>query len=151
MSLDVYLTMPTVNESEPRDAIFVRENGQCVEISRDEWDKRYPGREPVTVSIGSDDRGYVFSGNITHNLSAMADEAGIYAHLWRPEDIGITKAHQLIEPLKNALASMQSDPERFKAFDSPNGWGLYENFVPWIAGYLEACIDYPDADVSVWR
>ena len=30
----------------------------------------------------------------------MADEAGIYKYLWSPEEIGITKAEQFIEPLK---------------------------------------------------
>lgn len=30
--------------------------------------------------------------NITHNLGRMAKEAGIYQHLWRPEEIGVTKA-----------------------------------------------------------
>ena len=33
-----------------------------------------------------------YSANITHNLGKMAEEAGIYKHLWRPEEIGITKA-----------------------------------------------------------
>lgn len=31
----------------------------------------------------------VFWANITHNLGRMADEAGIYKHLWRPEEIGM--------------------------------------------------------------
>jgi hypothetical protein len=29
--------------------IFIRENGACVEISEEEFAKRYPGREPVRV------------------------------------------------------------------------------------------------------
>ena len=41
-----------------------------------------------------------YSSNITHNLGAMAREAGIYEACWRPEEIGITKAAQLIEPHK---------------------------------------------------
>jgi hypothetical protein len=93
----------------------------------------------------------VYSANITHNLGRMADEAGIYEHLWRPEEIGITKASQLIEPLENGLALMKSDPGRFKAFDATNGWGLYEHFVPWIEEYLEACKDHPEAEVSASR
>jgi hypothetical protein len=60
----------------------------------------------------------------------MAEAAGIYMHLWRPEEIGITKAHELIEPLTNGLKLLKDDPEKFKAYDSPNGWGTYKNFVP---------------------
>ncbi len=92
-----------------------------------------------------------YNANITHNLNKMADEAGIYQHLWRPEEIGITKAGQLIEPLEKGLALMKSDPERFKKFNAPNGWGLYEHFIPWIENYLSACKEYPEADVGVSR
>lgn len=93
----------------------------------------------------------VFSSNITHNLNKMAEEAGIYKHLWRPESIGITKAKQLIEPLKTGIALMKSDPERFKKFDTENGWGTYEHFIPWIEKYLIACEQYPDAEIEVNR
>lgn len=93
----------------------------------------------------------VFSLNITHNLGAMAKEAGIYKHLWYPEEIGITKAMDLIEPLKNAVAVMKINPERFKKFNAPNGWGVYDNFVLWIETYTSACELYPNARVSVSR
>lgn len=93
----------------------------------------------------------VYSAKITHNLGAMAREAGIYECLWRPEEIGITKAEQLIEPLRAGLALMKADPARFEAHNAPNGWGLYKHFLPWIERYLAACEEHPDADVSVWR
>ncbi len=89
--------------------------------------------------------------NITHNLGRMAKEAGIYQHLWRPEEIGVTKAAQLIEPLRAGLALLRSDEARFREFDAPNGWGCYEHFVPFVAEYLKACEEYPDADVHVSR
>lgn len=72
-------------------------------------------------------------------------------HLWRPEEIGITKAAELIDPLRDGLAKMKADPERFEAHNAPNGWGLYKHFVPWIEKYLAACEEYPDAQVRAWR
>ena len=45
----------------------------------------------------------VFGQHTTHNLNKMAQEAGIYKHLWHPEELKITKASQLIEPLKKGL------------------------------------------------
>lgn len=93
----------------------------------------------------------VYSANITHNLGEMAGEAGIYKHLWRPEEIEITKAEQLIEPLKAGIALMESDPKRFEKFNAPNGWGMYEHFIPWLREYLGACVEYPDATVEVSR
>lgn len=92
-----------------------------------------------------------FEANITHNLHKMAEEAGIYKYLWEPEEIGITKAKQIIKPVEKGLAKMKANPEKFKKFDSPNGWGLYENFVPWIEKYLNACKNHPEADVKVSR
>lgn len=93
----------------------------------------------------------LYEANITHNLNEMAEQAGIYCHLWRPDEIGITKARELIEPLRAGLAKLRADPVYYRKFDSPNGWGTYENFVPWVAAYLSACEEYPDADVSVSR
>jgi hypothetical protein len=92
-----------------------------------------------------------FSQNITHNLNKMADEAGIYGVVWCPEENGITTARQLIEPLRKAIADMKADPERFKKHNASNGWGLYENFLPWLEKYLQACEEMPDAAVSVSR
>lgn len=92
-----------------------------------------------------------YEANITHNLGKMAAEAGIYKHLWRPEEIGITKARELIAPLTDAIELMESDPPRFEKHNASNGWGLYENFVPFVRKYRDACTEYPDANVSVSR
>ncbi len=92
-----------------------------------------------------------YSANITHNLGVMAEAAGIYKHVWRPEELAIYTASELIEPLRAGIAKMKADPEKFKAHNSPNGWGLYENFLPWLERYLEACEMYPGAHVSVSR
>lgn len=97
------------------------------------------------------DKGTVFSANITHNLTGMADAAGIYEACWRPEEIGIAKAADLVEPLSKGLELLISDPDRFRQYDSPNGWGLYDNFVLWVAKYLEACRCHPDAMVETCR
>jgi hypothetical protein len=93
----------------------------------------------------------VFGANITHNLTKMAEEAGVYKACWRPEEIGVTHAEQLIKPLRSGIALMKSDPERFEQYNSPNGWGTYRNFLPWLERYLEACEANPDAAVSVCR
>ncbi len=93
----------------------------------------------------------LYWANITHNLNRMAAEAGIYQHLWRPDELGITIARELIAPLTDGLALMKLNPARFEPFNSPNGWGTYENFVPWIERYLKACIANPTAHVRVNR
>lgn len=93
----------------------------------------------------------LYSANITHNLGKMASEAGIYQHLWRPEELRIKTAKRLIKPLEEGLWRLKSDPEHFKKFNADNGWGLYEHFVPFVEEYLEAIKMYPDSQVTTSR
>jgi hypothetical protein len=93
----------------------------------------------------------LYSRNITHNLCEMADQAGIYKCLWRPEEIDITHARQLIDPLDSGVALLATQKARFEKFNSPNGWGMWEHFLPFCADYLQACRDHPDALVKVSR
>lgn len=87
MSLDVYLIGKSTVQK--RETIFIRENGAIREISREEWNSRFPSTEPVTVHINEVNDGY--HANITHNLGKMAEAAGIYHALWRPDEIGIKR------------------------------------------------------------
>lgn len=54
-------------------------------------------------------------------------------------------------PLRAGLKVLEDDPDRFKEFDAPNGWGVYENLVNFTRAYLKACEDWPEAEVSVSR
>ena len=93
----------------------------------------------------------VGSFNITHNLNKMAMEAGIYEVLWRPEEIDITTAGQMIEPLEAGLAKLEANPSHFEQFNAENGWGLYKHFVPFVRKVLACCIENPDATVRACR
>lgn len=62
----------------------------------------------------------LYSANITHNLNKMAVEAGIYQHLCRPDEIGVTKARELIVPLTEGLARLTADKAHYEQFNSPN-------------------------------
>jgi hypothetical protein len=109
----------------------------------------------------------VYSANITHNLGTMADRAGIYEALWRPhrlkpgydipeddhkaeweyEDNNPVRAYEIIEIIEKGLDDMKARPEYYEKFNSPNGWGTYKNFVPFIEKYLAALKEFPDAQV----
>lgn len=125
MSLDVYL------EGEPEESIC-----RCAECDHEH-------KRTITPEL--------YSANITHNLNTMAENAGIYKHLWRPDEIGISRAVELIAPLAEGLARLKAAPSHFKQWDAPNGWGLYEHFVPFVEKYLAACREHPQALVRVWR
>jgi hypothetical protein len=81
----------------------------------------------------------------------MAAECGIYDVVWRPETSGVSHANQLIAPLQEAITKLKSDPEHYKKFNPPNGWGTYEGLLKFLEQYLQACLEYPDALVQVSR
>jgi len=106
-------------------------------------------KEPPCPHCGS--VSWTHSQNITHNLGNMAKEAGIYGILWRPEENGITAAGQLVEPLRKGIYDMVSRPEHYEQFNSPNGWGLYKHFLPWLEELLAAAEAHPNATVEASR
>ena len=78
----------------------------------------------------------------------MAEAAGLYEVLWRPEEIGITSASKMIPLLEKGIKKLESDPEKYKAFNPPNGWGNYENLVSFCKSALHWCREYPDAVIE---
>jgi len=92
----------------------------------------------------------IYSANITHNLTEMASEAGIYKALWHPNENGMFKAKDIIPALTTGLEKLKANPKHFEKFNSPNGWGTYRHFVPFVEGILNACIENPDANIRTW-
>ena len=113
----------------------------------------------------------VYSSNITHNLGEMAGKAGIYEALWRPhrlkegydipegdhdaeykfEEANLVRAYEIIPIIEKGLEDMKARPKHYEKFNSPNGWGMYHNFVPFIEEYLEALKKYPESFVDCDR
>lgn len=152
MSLDVYLKSDHAwHQEEPK--IYIRENGKTVEISQHEWEARCEERgiacEPV-MSPPSENN-IVYHANITHNLGKMAAAVNLFQHLWRPEELGITKASQLIEPLREGLFNLVSQRHDLEKYNPENGWGNYDGLVEFTRNYLKACEENPDSEVEVSR
>lgn len=93
----------------------------------------------------------VFSTNITHNLNKMADEAGIYYFLWRPDEIGATLAKHVTTPIKEGLERLKARPDYFKQFDTENEWGTYKDFIPWLEQLVIALDKNPEATIHISR
>lgn len=151
MSLDVSLYQRGKAVIKASSGIFVRENGGTKEITEQEWIARYPDREPVRMQPQTEESEEVYSANITHNLNTMAEQAALYKPLWYPDELKVKYAKELIEPLTNGLKKLKANPEHFKTFNPDNGWGNYEGLVNFTEKYLNACIEYPDAEVSFSR
>ena len=147
MSLDVMLVVRNSITTKGT-GVFIKENGNRRELTISEVREKYPNSDVEELEFESE---YIYSSNITHNLGEMADKAGIYYALWRPEEIGKEKAADIIDILKTGLADLKARPEYFEQFNSSNGWGMYENFVPFVENYLNACIANPDAIIEISR
>jgi len=93
----------------------------------------------------------VYDRNITHNLATMADKAGIYYALWRPEEKGYKQAKDIIPILEGGLRELRTRKKYFEEFNAKNGWGLYEHFVPFVESVLNACYQYPSAFLRAGR
>lgn len=149
MSLDVYLIKnlePEIQEWQERKEISLLEAGSMkglIPLIEEYYEDRHPKNKK--------EEDVLYWANITHNLSPMAKEAGIYTYLWRPEELKITIARELIEPLQRGFTELKSNPSRFESFNSINGWGIYSDFVSFVAGYLDACMKNPDAIIRVTR
>lgn len=147
MSLDVYLIgEPTKRQ---HTGIYIREGGVNRELTPEEAKERYP--DAYDGYLYEEEDNELYHRNITHNLNTMAEKAGIYNELWRPDEIGITRAEDLIEPLREGLHRLKSDPEYYQQFNPENGWGSYETLIRFVSGYLDACYMYKDAKVEVSR
>lgn len=105
--------------------------------------------ENVCEKCGRGDE--VYSTNITHNLNKMAKAAGIYRCLWRPDENGIDYAKEIIESLKSAISRMENRPDIYKEYNAQNGWGIYDDFLPWLKQLLVACEAHPYARIIVSR
>ena len=93
----------------------------------------------------------VFTKNITHNLTQMAKKAELYYPLWRPDEIDLEKAEDLIGPLEKGLKILEQDPAKMKKYNPDNGWGVYEYLVEFTRAYLQACKDHPKARIRSSR
>lgn len=151
MSLDIHLRIKGKVKKEKGSGIFIRRNGQTVEISEKEWEELHPGRKPVKYISGETETDEVFSANITHNLGTMAEKAGVYIAMWRPEEKMWRYAKDILPVLEFGLGNLRSDPTFYQQFEPDNGWGTYQTLLTVVTEYLAACRKYPDAEIGVSR
>lgn len=95
----------------------------------------------------------VFDANITHNLGKMAQMAGLYTIMWRPEewDTSIDEARDLVRPLTRGIQNLVDRQDEMMEFNPENGWGNYDNLLDTACDYLIACLRYPRAEIGISR
>lgn len=99
----------------------------------------------------------VYSGNITHNLNSMAaavvlsNGLTLYQVLWRPDEHGLKFASDISDMLDEGWNILLADPEKYKSYNPPNGWGSYDGLCNFVYNYRNGCWDNPDAELRVSR
>lgn len=139
MSLDVYLTVPREKSRAEQAIDLLRANG--FGDFADELYARY-----------SEDCGprRVFSMCISSRLVDMAKSAGIYAYLWNPESVGMSKARDMIDPIYDGIEWLDNYGK--DAYESVKScWDTPAVFKKILRAYLAACEEFPDADIEVSR
>ena len=117
MSLDLYFFKKDINIQEVRDNISnLYEKLRAVQEEIEQLEDIYDDAKLADVSI-------------THNLNKMADAVGLSDVLWEPNKMGIILASQMIPFLEKGIKKLRENPEKYKAFNAPNGYGKYEDFV----------------------
>jgi hypothetical protein len=112
----------------------------------------------------------VWIGNITYNISPMwadalrvdagvAVDAGggirrIMGFDGSREPYGIHRFEgapgvEAAGPLIEAVRTMESDPERYKAMEPDNGWGSYDGALAFLRRIADECVAYPAYRIHV--
>lgn len=98
-----------------------------------------------------------WSANITHNLGEMASHIPVgnttlYMACWRPEEIGIKTAGELLPLLIEGLHYTIDHRKELERFNPDNGWGDYNRFIKFLLNYKQACEDNdPECEIEVSR
>ena len=88
----------------------------------------------------------VVSKNITHNLNEMWQQLGIYDALYNSEG---KKAKDVLPVMREGLRLMIENPVHFKRFSAPNGWGTYEQALPWLVELVAEFEEHPNGVIGI--
>lgn len=114
------------------DLVCFAYTGISKENKKLEYDNRslVEGYETITL----------YSCNITHNISKMWRESGCYNVIYSDNQI---PSEEAIPVLKNALEYFNKNKKTLEKFNSPNGWGNYDNAHNFLSNLLNECIKRP--------
>ena len=86
---------------------------------------------------------YNYDGNITYNVYEMLEVAFGENHLKKWNDLSCDK---FFRDLEKGYIDMIKNPEKYKKYNSPNGWGTYETTLSTIKELYERIQEYANID-----
>ena len=101
----------------------------------------------LTVDTGGPEPAQVGNDwNFTSNCAPMWRAAGIDFAA-----ISGSTAYWVTPYLELAIENLKADPDRFRAMNAANGWGIYDQLIPALEELLAEWRRHPMATVSVSR
>jgi hypothetical protein len=106
---------------------------------------------------------------MSYDISLMADTGGpesveVFdcnhtsntAQMWRDAGCDLAEFHgkpasELTPVIDQAIEKMKGDPDHFKQYDAPNGWGDYHSTLAFLSDIAAACRSHPKTTVEVSR
>ena len=82
----------------------------------------------------------VFDKNITYNLRQMLVVAGLPDSFWTLDGMVASDAEDL---LYSVWRELRTRTDYYEQFNSPNGWGLHKNLLPFIKDMYLASRQHP--------
>lgn len=151
LDLDIISSKPIKHKGT---GVYVRKNGETVELkSIDEIIAYFPDADLSNIGEEEYEDYIAWHGNITHNLGHMAskipvNDHSLYNYLWHPSEIGYINVNQeYIEAIKMGYDYLKGHKEELEKYNSPNGWGTYENLLNFV-GSLYECLSNLDIEFS---
>ena len=155
MSLDITIISPEPIKKKST-GIYARIDGQTLELTKEEAIAHFPDVDPDSIIEEEIETDEFWHGNITHNLCRMTEDCmsfdeydqcyNLYDLLWRdtqaPFEGNYINAY--IAHLAYCLYVLKNDPEHFKQFNPPNGWGTYEQLIEFVRSFIHALINMPE-------
>jgi len=84
-------------------------------------------------------------GNMTYNVSTMVKEACGVTFSWFD---GMT-CKQALPILYFCWRNLRRNPSHFRRFEAPNGWGTYEQFMPYMTRFYVMARLHPKGIIRV--
>lgn len=100
----------------------------------------------------------VYTCNITNNLKNMVQAFGekYYLILWKPQELEIftslseIQAKDLIFFYEEILIELIRNRKEYERYNSPNGWGTYDDLLNFLVQLVSYCHKYPKATVHAY-
>lgn len=89
-----------------------------------------------------------FDTNITHNLN------GMFSHAFGVDNyeavLAFKKGGEVLHLIDMAIMNMVCSPSEYEKFEASNGWGTYEQALPWLIKLRQGLALNPDSEINLW-